>query len=335
MTAVELGRLERSLDWQRASDAVQLQGDAAREAARVQYQEPRSLRGRLRQEPIRQRAGRFLLDIRERRIGIDARFDLAFQLGDPRGDRVGFVGQRIITAGQPAVQRRQRPSRVDPAAETGVPGKPAHRLLVMGVGALFEIVPVKLVGRRRGDIFAGNDIVEIARQGGALAEHRTEAAQLQPVGIPGSGRRAAVQNCQRRRLVLADRLVQVMGQVEKSLGVVGGVRRARERLDLFTVGRRPIDRRRAVRGDRGGVEGQQQRPLDANVLQEQRQLRMKGKSLPREHAHFAPQQFSAGRLPFQQAPQLRLDRQERVLALGVRPAADFQLFMLKPLADGR
>ena len=62
---------------------------------------------------------------------------------------------------------------------------------------------------------------------------------------------------------------------------------------------------------------------------------MKGKSLPREHAHFAPQQFSAGRLPFQQAPQLRLDRQERVLALGVRPAADFQLFMLKPLADGR
>ena len=69
-----------------------------------------------------------------------------------------------------------------------------------------------------------------------------EARQFQPVVVPRGGRLVFVQYRQRRRLVLADRLVQVMGQMKEGLRAVGRIGIANKRLDLLTVRRRPVYR---------------------------------------------------------------------------------------------
>ena len=103
-------------------------------------------------------------------------------------------------------------------------------------------------------------------------------------------------------MILHDRLMQVMSEMEKRLRRIGGEGRTRETLHFFTVRRRPVDDGGAMRRNYGFIEGKQQRPANADALKQQRRMRIEGETPPREDAYFAVKQLLRDGLPFEQVP---------------------------------
>ena len=228
----------------------------------------------------------------------------------------------------------QRPDGIESPALAKMVREPADRLGRLGVGAFLQVIGMKIVrGGRRG-VFAGHGLGEVTGQRGPCAEYGAEAVQLQPILVPRCRRLVLVQQGEGRRLVLADGLHQVMGQVEKRLRAFRGKGGASEGLDLLAVRRRPAgDGRPEVRHHRR-IQRQEHRPIQTDVIEQQRQMRVRSKPLPREDPTVRPEHLPVNLQALEQIPQLRFQRQQGILAFLIRTTAHLDLFALDPFAQG-
>src|SRR5713101_9366559 len=94
----------------------------------------------------------------------------------------------------------------------------------MRVGSLAQIVTAEFIGGRRRGVFSCRHLVEILTQGDPTPQDRTKPAQFQEVVIPWRRRLSRVEQRQGGRMILGDRLMQVMGPMKVNLRVLGLVR---------------------------------------------------------------------------------------------------------------
>ena len=130
---------------------------------------------------------------------------------EDEGRERGRHAQRILLAGQAAIDAGQARGGVEPPPHAQMAGKMAHRVGRLRSGALFQAVGLEIVGGRRRAVVAGLRFREVLRQERPLPQHRAELRQRQPVVVPRRRGLVLVQERQRGRLVLLDRLVQVVG----------------------------------------------------------------------------------------------------------------------------
>ena len=183
----------------------------------------------------------------------------------------------------------------------------------------------KLIRVRRDCVFADHAVAEIPRYRRPRPQHRRQIGHGQPIVVPRPGRLVGpMQQGQRRGRILHDRLMQIMGEVEIGVRIVGRQRRAGERLDLLAVRGGPLDDGRLVRRQIRVAERQEQGLRQPDLLEQKRRLRMKRAARAGECLHVRAGQALGDFQATAEVPQLRFDRQQFVLAVEIGAAANFQ-----------